>query len=108
MEGANELVVKRQRYAADLEQKEIADGLRDNPSVDAKTQRAIVLEYRALHQKIKDQGLYTCRYSAYALESVRYAILFGTFLYLLHVKWYLTSALALGLFWVRGPLLICC
>lgn len=95
--------VARERFATELEEKEIADGLRDNPAVDAETQRAIVLEYRALHQRIKDEGLYTCRYSAYAKESIRYAILFGLFLYLLHAKWYLTSALALGLFWVRAP-----
>lgn len=98
--SANETVAQRERHASELEQREIADGLRDNPSVDAETQRAIAVEYRELHRQIKDQGLYACRYREYAKESIRYTLLFGTFLYLLHIKWYLTSALALGLFWV--------
>lgn len=95
------LVAARERYATELEDKEKQEGLRDNPSVDPDTQRAIVHEYRALHQQIKDEGLYQCRYGEYAKESVRYAALFGLFLYLVHVEWYLTSSLALGLFWVR-------
>lgn len=90
----------RQRYASELEANEIAEGLRDNPSIRVETQQAITSEYRALHQRIKDEGLYACRYSEYAKESIRYAILFGVFLYLIHIEWYLTSALALGLFWV--------
>ncbi|KAL1610555.1 hypothetical protein SLS60_002224 [Paraconiothyrium brasiliense] len=99
VDSSAEIVAARERYATDLEQKEIADGLRDNPSIDYDTQRAIALEYRGLHQRIKAEGLYACRYSEYAKESIRYAILFSSFLYLLHVEWYLTSALALGLFW---------
>ncbi|KAF1973065.1 fatty acid/sphingolipid desaturase [Bimuria novae-zelandiae CBS 107.79] len=99
VESIDGSVAARERYATGLEQKETSDGLRNNPSIDVATQRAIVLEYRALHQRIKDEGLYTCRFGEYAKESVRYAFLFGLFLYLLHTKWYLTSALALGLFW---------
>lgn len=90
----------RERYATDCEDKEIEDGLRENPSLDAATQQAIILDYRALHERIKEEGLYQCRYSEYAKESVRYGILFAAFLYLLHCKWYITSALFLGLFWV--------
>ncbi|KAF1951208.1 delta 8-(E)-sphingolipid desaturase [Byssothecium circinans] len=89
----------RDKYAIELEQKERAKGLADNPSVDPETQRAIVAEYRALHQRIKDAGLFNCPYGEYAKDSVRYGLLFGAFLYLVYVKWYLTSALFLGLFW---------
>lgn len=83
-----------------MEQKEILEGLGDNPSVDAETQRAIIMDYRALHQQIKDDGLYKCHYSNYFKESLRYSFLFGLFLYLLYAKWYLTSAIVLGAFWV--------
>jgi delta8-fatty-acid desaturase len=58
------------------------------------------LEYRALHQQIKDEGLYQCRYSEYGKECIRYAAFFGAFLYLLHIQWYMSSAVMLGVFWV--------
>lgn len=90
----------RLQYAAELEEKEIADGLRENPSVDAETQRQILMDYRDLHEQIKAEGLYKCNYSAYGYESIRYVTLFAAFAYLLYIKWYLTSALFLGLFWV--------
>jgi len=91
---------RREQYAEKMEQKEVAEGLLDNPSVDAETQRVITMNYRALHQQIKDAGLYSCRYVEYLKESIRYVLLFAAFLYLLHAKWYLTSALFLGMFWV--------
>ncbi|KAF2624184.1 fatty acid/sphingolipid desaturase [Macroventuria anomochaeta] len=75
------------------------DGLRENPSLDAETQQQILLDYRELHEQIKAEGLYQCNYSAYGWESIRYAALFAAFTYLLYSKWYLTSALFLGLFW---------
>lgn len=100
LESLDEAVAARERYATELEKKEVEDGLRDNPSVDFETQQAIALEYRALHLQIKDQGLYACRFSEYGKESIRYGLLFASFLYLLHIGWYLTSAIALGLFWV--------
>jgi delta8-fatty-acid desaturase len=63
-----------------------------------------VQEYRALHQKFKDQGLYKCNYSAYGWECLRYGTLFALFMYTLSAKWYLTSAVFLGMFWVRSSL----
>ncbi|PVH94451.1 delta 8-(E)-sphingolipid desaturase [Periconia macrospinosa] len=89
----------REKYAVELEQQEIAEGLKNNPSVDPETQRAIVEEYRILHQQIKDEGLYICHYRNYGKECIRYGALFAAFIYLLHIKWYLTSSIFLGLFW---------
>lgn len=96
--------VARAKYTAELEAKEIAEGLRDNPSLDPETQRAITREYRALHEKVKDMGLYQCRYQEYGKELIRYSLLFGAFLYLLRAEWYLTSAIFLGMFWVSPTL----
>lgn len=90
----------REKYAVQLEEQEIAEGLANNPSVDAETQRIIVHEYRALHQQIKDEGLYKCHYINYDKECIRYGLLFAAFMYLLHIKYYLTSSIFLGLFWV--------
>lgn len=90
----------REQYAIEQEEREIDEGIRDNPSLDVETQKAIIMDYRKLHEQIKAEGLYQCRYSAYAWESVRYAGLFAAFAYLLYCKWYLTSAIFLGLFWV--------
>lgn len=93
----------RERYGTEQEQREREEGLRDNPSVDVETQQAIITDYRALHEQIKAEGLYQCRYSEYAKESIRYGLLFASFAILLYCKWYLTSAIFLGLFWVCHP-----
>lgn len=90
----------RIHHAQKLEEKEIEDSKRDWPSLDQPTQRAIMEEYRELHDQIKARGLYKCQYSKYGYESIRYVGLFSVFLYLLYSKWYLTSALFLGMFWV--------
>lgn len=92
--------LSREAYTAAMEQKEVAEMIRTYPSLDQQTQDAIRLEYRALHKLIKEQGLYTCHYSAYGRECIRYAIIFGAFLFLLHTEWYILSACCLGLFWV--------
>ncbi|KAK3081011.1 hypothetical protein LTS18_011029, partial [Coniosporium uncinatum] len=91
--------LSRAAYTIGLEQKEIDNDIRDYPSLDADTQRAIVFDYRALHDKIKSEGFYECRYSEYGKDCVRFAVLFSIFIYFLQAKWYLTSACFLGLFW---------
>ena len=73
---------------------------RDYPSVDPEVQQGIIERYRALHQQIRDEGLYNCRYSEYGKEMLRYSALFLSFLFALHHGWYMTSAVFLGLFWV--------
>ena len=95
----------RLQYSTELEEKEIIDNIRENPSLDVETQQQILLDYRELHEQIKAEGLYQCNYSAYGWECVRYGVLFATFAYLLYSTWYLTSALFLGLFWVSQYLL---
>jgi delta8-fatty-acid desaturase len=90
----------RMQYAIDEEAREVAEGIRDNPSLDVATQKAITDDYRALHQRFKDEGLYQCRYSEYGKECIRYSALFIAFGYFLYTRWYMTSAVFLGLFWV--------
>lgn len=92
--------LSREAYTASMEQKEIAEMIRSYPALDQETQDAIRVEYRALHKLIKEQGLYTCHYSDYGRECVRYAVIFSAFLFFLHLKWYIPSACCLGLFWV--------
>ncbi|KAJ4361244.1 hypothetical protein N0V95_002062 [Ascochyta clinopodiicola] len=89
----------RLQYATELEEKEIEDGTRENPSLDHVTQRQILLDYRELHEQIKAEGLYKCNYSAYGWELTRYSALLAAFAFLLYSEWYLMSALFLGLFW---------
>lgn len=102
--------LSRQAFTAAMEQKEIAEMVRTYPSLDQETQDAIRAEYRELHKLVKEQGLYTCRYSEYGKEAVRYAIIFSAFLFFLRIGWYIPSACFLGLFWVRPcvPVLGCC
>ncbi|KAL1629215.1 hypothetical protein SLS56_005438 [Neofusicoccum ribis] len=91
--------LSRATYTAAMEQKEIADGIRNYPSLDAETQQAIRSEYEALHKLIQEQGLYNCPYGEYGKEMIRYSVLFAAFFYFLRIEWYLTSAVFLGLFW---------
>ena len=87
-------------YASIAVQKEIDDDIRNYPSLDLKTQRDITLKYQALHQRVKDEGFYDCRYTEYGKELIRYSLLFAIFFTALRCEWYLTSAAFLGLFWV--------
>lgn len=92
--------LSRETYTAALEQKEIADGIRNYPSLDPETQEAIRAEYRALHKLVQDGGHYRCRYEEYGKEMIRYTALFCAFLYFVSIGWYKTSAGFLGFFWV--------
>lgn len=99
---AEEKKQHREQYAIEQEERERQEGRDENPSLDLETQKAIVSDYRILHEQFKAAGLYQCPYSAYAWESLRYGILFAACAYFLYTKWYLTSALFLGLFWVSN------
>ncbi|KAJ9138544.1 Fatty acid/sphingolipid desaturase [Coniochaeta hoffmannii] len=79
--------------------KEIKLDLDRYPSLDAATQEEIVRQYRLLYERIKAEGLFQCNYTAYAIECVRYTLLFAGFLYFLRLGWYTTSAAFLGGFW---------
>ena len=73
--------------------------LNEYPSLDAGTQRNISINFRKLHQKVRDNGLHVCDISNYGMEVVRYLTLFSLFIYTLRCEWYITSAVFLGLFW---------
>lgn len=91
-----------QDYTSSAVQKAIDDDVRDYPSLDAGTQRAITLKYQVLHQRVKDEGFYDCHYIEYGKEIIRYTLLFSLFFTSLRAEWYLTSACFLGLFWVSS------
>lgn len=69
------------------------------PDLDPDTQEDIVRKYRALYERIKAEGLFQCDYRGYAREMVRYTLLFGASMALLHYGWYMSSAFFLGCFW---------
>ncbi|KAK3384749.1 fatty acid/sphingolipid desaturase [Podospora didyma] len=82
-----------------LTRKEIRLDLDRYPSLDQTTQAFIVKKYRLLHERVKAEGLFNCNYSAYAIECVRYATLFGLMLVFLQWGWYASSGFCLGAFW---------
>jgi len=86
-------------YTATAVQQEVDVDLLRYPSLDAETQRAITEKFQALHQRVRDEGFYDCRFSEYAKEMLRYSILFAGFLYCLHRGWIVASACFLGTFW---------
>jgi delta8-fatty-acid desaturase len=73
--------------------------LSEYPSLDAETQRNISVNFRKLHEKVRQSGLNECDLSNYGMEIVRYVILFSLFILALRYEWYITSAVFLGLFW---------
>lgn len=93
-------------YIASAIRGEIEDGIRSSPSLDQKTQQSINLKYQKLHQRVKDEGFYQCRYIEYGKEAVRYSLLFVASMYALRQEWYITSACFLGLFWVSNILMV--
>ena len=94
----------REAFTAQALQDEINKELENYPSLDSETQRNITRKYQALHQRVKDEGYYDCRYIEYGKEFVRYSILFGLFFVCLRAEWYMTSATFLALFWVGSIL----
>ncbi|KAJ8111732.1 hypothetical protein ONZ43_g5552 [Nemania bipapillata] len=82
-----------------LTHEKIALDLEKYPPIDAATQENIVSKYRALHQRVKDEGLYRCNYWAYAVECCRYGLLAAAAFLFLRWGWYATSAAFLGAFW---------
>jgi delta8-fatty-acid desaturase len=92
--------MSRAAYTAALEQQEISNDIQAYPSLDVATQLAIRKEYQQLHERIKAEGHYQCRYSEYGKDSIRWAAVFVIFLYCLYTKWYLTAGVMLGLWWV--------
>lgn len=69
-------------------------------TIDLKISARHSAAYKALHKCIVDAGLYQCRYlTGYGPEIVRYILLatFSAIAY--HYKWFITSAVLLGLFW---------
>ena len=69
------------------------------PSLDLATQDNIVLRYRQLYKRIQSEGLFDCNYTAYLVESCRYAMLFILFLVALRASWFGTSGMFLGMLW---------
>ncbi|KAL6858212.1 hypothetical protein ACO1O0_005668 [Amphichorda felina] len=69
------------------------------PPLDKKSQDEVASKYRQLDEKLQSEGLYQCRYSSYAVELVRYSVLFGLFLTSFHHSYYALSSIFLGFLW---------
>lgn len=87
------------QFVSSAVQAEIDADLAKYPSLDYETQRDIAVRFQALHQRIRDENYYQCRYREYGKEMVRYLSLFALFIYTLRKEWYFVSACFLGLFW---------
>jgi delta8-fatty-acid desaturase len=89
----------RAEYVATAVQKEIDFDTARYPSLDPDTQRDIAVKFQALHQRVKDEDFYQCRFIEYGKEMIRYTALFTIFVFTLNNGWYMVSACFLGLFW---------
>lgn len=86
-------------YLESHTQHQIAFDLKKYPSLDSTTQDEIVQKYRLLNERIQKEGLYNCPFSAYAVEILRYGLLFTVFLFSLHCGYYALAGAFLGVFW---------
>lgn len=83
----------------DRTQQELDADLERYPSLEPDIQDGIVQKYRQLNDRIRAEGLYDCNYTAYAIEGLRYTVLFSMCLFCLHHAWYATAGAFLGAFW---------
>ena len=86
-------------FVANTIQEEIDADIAKYPSLDFDTQADIAQKFETLHQRVKNEGFYECRYIEYGKEMVRYSTLFALFISTLRMEWYFVSACFLGLFW---------
>ena len=86
-------------FVANTIQEEIDADIAKYPSLDFDTQADIAQKFETLHQRVKDEGFYECRYIEYGKEMVRYSTLFALFISTLRMEWYFVSACFVGLFW---------
>jgi len=93
-------VLSAAKYADWAVLREVDQDTLDFPSLCPLVQQEIVHKYRALHQRVYDEGFYNCPYLEYGKEIARYICLFSAFIVALRYEWYLVSAVFLGLFWV--------
>ena len=69
------------------------------PDLDPTTQANIIQRYKALDQRLRDEHLYDCNYTAYAFELARYTTLALLSYFFLQAHHYALSALFLGMLW---------
>ncbi|OKL61989.1 hypothetical protein UA08_02547 [Talaromyces atroroseus] len=69
------------------------------PSLDFRSQDAIVQKYRELDERIRAAGLYNCNYWAYFVECCRYFLFAALSYTFLRWGWYIPSAFFLGCMW---------
>ncbi|KAB8278446.1 fatty acid desaturase-domain-containing protein [Aspergillus minisclerotigenes] len=80
-------------------QEEIVLDVTKYPSLDTESQESIKKKYRALDQRIRDEGLYNCNYFSYFIECCRYTLFAALSYTFLRSGWYATSGFFLGCFW---------
>lgn len=73
--------------------------LYDLPALDYKTQNDIRAKYNELHARVIKKGLYKCHYSDYVREIVKISSLFLYSFSFLKLKYYVLSAIFIGMAW---------
>ncbi|KXJ84661.1 fatty acid desaturase-domain-containing protein [Microdochium bolleyi] len=96
---SDKIDINRLEYTDMLIAKEAEASRSAYPSLDTETQANIVEKYRALHERVRNEGFYDCNYSAYAREIARYVAFMAASMTALQYGWYMTSAVFLGVFW---------
>lgn len=80
-------------------QQELQRDLENFPSLDTATQTDIIVQYKALDERLRAEGLYDCDYWAYGREVVHYVLLGSLAYFFLRTGWYIPSAIFLGMLW---------
>ncbi|KAF4512099.1 hypothetical protein G6O67_001281 [Ophiocordyceps sinensis] len=91
MDGMSYLdAITREHISLDLEK---------YPTLDPETQTVILAKYRALHQRVHDEGLYQCDPWNYAVDCCRYVTLFALMFVCLGWGQYALGGIFLGFMW---------
>ncbi|EXJ87844.1 hypothetical protein A1O1_04771 [Capronia coronata CBS 617.96] len=69
------------------------------PAAGTEIQSDVAIKYRLLDQRLHDQGLYQCHYSAYGIEAARCTVIFFAMTFAVYHGWVLIGGVFLGLFW---------
>lgn len=86
-------------YLDAITREQISLDLDRYPAPEPEIQARIMAKYRALHQRVWDEGLYQCRRTPYVLDCCRYMGLFLSMLVCLRHGQYALGGVLLGLLW---------
>lgn len=96
---ARDYISIRDQFIDEYESAELKRDLERYPSLDNATQENVIKEFRALHDHMKELGMFQCNYWGYFREACRISLLSYLSYFFFIRNWLFVSAVCLGLAW---------